>query len=132
MSKNNLPDETTLHWNNYEQLNWDQRMVIDATGPISLPVHVSHKSNENEIGISSNDRGESFLDVISVADQPLYSGSKNHSQLSAVARLVNIKYEYNLLQSCYDEISQLIGEFLPQDHTLPKDYYSTKKLIREL
>ncbi|KAL0451623.1 UNVERIFIED_CONTAM: hypothetical protein Slati_1140400 [Sesamum latifolium] len=106
-------------------------MVIDATGPIFPPVHVSHQPNENETGISSNDRGESFLDGISAADQPLYSGSKNHSQLSAVARLVNIKSEYNLPQSCYDEISQLIG-FLPQDHTLPKDYYSTKKLIREL
>ncbi|KAK4385537.1 hypothetical protein Sango_2677700 [Sesamum angolense] len=106
-------------------------MVFDAVGPICPPVHVSHQSNENETGMSSNDQGGSFFDVVNAADQPLYSGSENHSQLSAVARLVNIKSEYNLSQSCYDEISQLIGELLPRDHTLPKDY-STKKLIREL
>ncbi|KAL0423447.1 UNVERIFIED_CONTAM: hypothetical protein Sradi_0879500 [Sesamum radiatum] len=82
--------------------------------------------------MSSNDRGGSFLDVVNDADQQLYSGSENHSQLFAVARLVNIKSEYNLPQSCYDEISQLTGELLPRDHTLPKDYYSTKKLMREL
>ncbi|KAL0437416.1 UNVERIFIED_CONTAM: hypothetical protein Sradi_0449500 [Sesamum radiatum] len=107
-------------------------MMIDATGPIFRPVQVSPQPNENETGISSNDRGGSFLDVVSTADPPLYSGSENHSQLSAVARLVNIKSEYKLPQSCYDEISQLIGQLLPRDHTLPKDYYSTKSLIREL
>ncbi|KAL0374058.1 UNVERIFIED_CONTAM: hypothetical protein Sradi_3321500 [Sesamum radiatum] len=104
---------------------------MSQSGPIFPLVHVSHQPNENETGISSNDQGGNLLDVISVADQPLYSGS-DHSQLSAVARQVNIKSEYNLPQSCYDEVSQLIGELLPRDHTLPKDYYSTKKLIREL
>ncbi|KAL0387660.1 UNVERIFIED_CONTAM: hypothetical protein Sradi_2647800 [Sesamum radiatum] len=132
VSENNLPSEITLHWNNYEQLNWDQRMVFDAVGPICPPVHASHQSNENETGMSSNDQGGSFFDIVNAADQPVYSGSENHSQLSTVARLVNIKFEYNLPQSCYDEISQLIGELLPRYHTLPKDYYSTKKLIREL
>ncbi|KAL0403694.1 UNVERIFIED_CONTAM: hypothetical protein Sradi_2010200 [Sesamum radiatum] len=62
-------------------------MMIDATGPTFPPVYVSHQPNENETGISSNDRGGSFSDVISAADQPLYSESENHSQLSAVARL---------------------------------------------
>ncbi|KAL0433254.1 UNVERIFIED_CONTAM: hypothetical protein Slati_2659700 [Sesamum latifolium] len=38
-------------------------MVIDATGPIFPPVYVSHQPNKNETGISSNDRGGSFLDV---------------------------------------------------------------------
>ncbi|KAL0387724.1 UNVERIFIED_CONTAM: hypothetical protein Sradi_2654200 [Sesamum radiatum] len=107
-------------------------MVIDAIGPICPPVHVSHQSNENEIGMSSNDRGGGFLDVVNATNQPLYSERENHSQLSAVTSLVNIKSEYNLPQSCYDEISQLIGELLPRDHTLAKEYYSTKKLIREL
>ncbi|KAL0386419.1 UNVERIFIED_CONTAM: hypothetical protein Slati_4546500 [Sesamum latifolium] len=102
-------------------------MVIDATGHIFPPVHVSHQPNENETGITSNDWGGSVLDVGSAADQPLYSESENHTQLSVVARLVNIKSEHNLPQSCYDEISQLIGEVLPRDHMLPKDYYSTKK-----
>ncbi|KAL0444346.1 UNVERIFIED_CONTAM: hypothetical protein Slati_2157300 [Sesamum latifolium] len=64
----------------------DQRIAIDAIGHSFSPVHVSHQSNENEIGISSNDQGGSFVDVVSAADQPLYS-SENHSQLSVVARL---------------------------------------------
>ncbi|KAL0444782.1 UNVERIFIED_CONTAM: hypothetical protein Slati_2200900 [Sesamum latifolium] len=62
-------------------------MMIDASGPIFPPAHVSHQPNEKEIGISSNDRGGNLLDVVSAADQPLYSGSENHSQLSVVARL---------------------------------------------
>ncbi|KAL0288295.1 UNVERIFIED_CONTAM: hypothetical protein Sradi_7100900 [Sesamum radiatum] len=130
MSENNLPDETTLHWNNYEQFNWDHRMVIDAIGLTFPPVDVSHQRMRTKLVLVLTIGEE--VDVISAADQPLYSGSDNHSQLSVVARLVNIKSEYNLPQSCYDEISQLIGELLPRDHTLSKDYYSTKKLIREL
>ncbi|KAK4383736.1 hypothetical protein Sango_2749400, partial [Sesamum angolense] len=63
-------------------------MVIDAVGPVCPPVHVSHQSNENGTGMNSNDRGGSFLDAVNATDQPLYSGSENHSQLSAVNRVM--------------------------------------------
>ncbi|KAL0307689.1 UNVERIFIED_CONTAM: hypothetical protein Sangu_3014600, partial [Sesamum angustifolium] len=32
----------------------------------------------------------------------------------------------------YDRISQWASRILPSDHTLPKDYYSTKKLVKDL
>ncbi|KAL0345800.1 UNVERIFIED_CONTAM: hypothetical protein Sradi_4411300 [Sesamum radiatum] len=143
MSSNNFVDQMT-NWNNYEQLNWDQRMVFDAAGSVFRPQgNAYNESHTNEAGLNSNDGvqhntdnlgalSEKFVDVVRASDQPLYSGSETHSQLSALARLVNIKSEYNISQSCHDQYLQVTNEMLPRDHTLPNDYYSTKKLIREL
>ncbi|KAL0411213.1 UNVERIFIED_CONTAM: hypothetical protein Slati_3711000 [Sesamum latifolium] len=49
-----------------------------------------------------------------------------------VANLVNIKVEYNFSKRAYDQMSQRASNILPHNHTLPFDYYSMKKLIRDL
>ncbi|KAL0430507.1 UNVERIFIED_CONTAM: hypothetical protein Sradi_0676700 [Sesamum radiatum] len=51
------------HWGDVEQMNWDQRMVHDATGadPSSYSYDVSRLSDR-------------FFDVVCAADQPLYNG----------------------------------------------------------
>ncbi|KAL0358498.1 UNVERIFIED_CONTAM: hypothetical protein Sangu_0699200, partial [Sesamum angustifolium] len=74
---------------------------------------------------------ERFFDVVQAVDQPLYSGC-DQSQLAAVARLVNIKAEHNMSERCYDQVSQWASDLLPRDHTLPSNYYNTKKMIRDL
>ncbi|KAL2243573.1 UNVERIFIED_CONTAM: hypothetical protein Sindi_0475300, partial [Sesamum indicum] len=49
-----------------------------------------------------------------------------------VAELVNIKIERHISQHIYDRISQKAAYKLARDYTLPMDYYSTKKFIRDL
>ncbi|KAL0461923.1 UNVERIFIED_CONTAM: hypothetical protein Slati_0079900 [Sesamum latifolium] len=93
---------------------------IDGTeaGPSSYGFDVSRLSDQ-------------FFDVVRATDQPLYNGC-DESQLSAVARLINIKAENNMSKRYYDQVSQGASDLLPRDHTLPSDYYNTKKLIRDL
>ncbi|KAL0355383.1 UNVERIFIED_CONTAM: hypothetical protein Sradi_3985200 [Sesamum radiatum] len=116
---NNFIDQMT-NWSNYEQLNWDQRMVFDAAGPVFRPHgNAYNDSHTNEVGSNSNDGvqhnidnsealSEKIFDVVRALDQPLYNGSEIHSQLSAVARLVNMKSEYNVSQSCHDQYLQML------------------------
>ncbi|KAL0340114.1 UNVERIFIED_CONTAM: hypothetical protein Sradi_4528200 [Sesamum radiatum] len=106
-------------WGGYEQMNWDQRMVYDTVGPQFLS---THQEPEAEVPVAP------FLQAV---DQPLYSGC-DQSQLAAVARLVNIKAETNMSERCYDQVSQWASDLLSRDHTLPSNYYNTKKMIRNL
>ncbi|KAL0430419.1 UNVERIFIED_CONTAM: hypothetical protein Sradi_0667900 [Sesamum radiatum] len=120
-------------------------MVYDAAGPHFFSAHLnpepvgacsSFPTNGSEAGPSSysydvSRLSDRFFDVVRAADQPLYNGC-DESQLSAVARLVNIKAENNMSERCYDQVSQWASDLLPRDHTLPPDYYNTKKLIRDL
>ncbi|KAL0408293.1 UNVERIFIED_CONTAM: hypothetical protein Sradi_1763700 [Sesamum radiatum] len=55
MLANNFVDQMT-NWNNYEQLNWDQRMVFAAAGPVFHPQRNAYnESHTNEAGSNSND-----------------------------------------------------------------------------
>ncbi|KAL0309090.1 UNVERIFIED_CONTAM: hypothetical protein Sradi_5851300 [Sesamum radiatum] len=127
-------------WGGYEQMNWDQRMVYDTIGPQFFLTHQEPEaegaSSSFPAGASSYDYdvsglSERFFDVVQAVDQPLYSGC-DQSQLAAVARLVKIKAEHNMSERCYDHVSQWASDLLPRDHTLPSNYYNTKKMIRDL
>ncbi|KAK4384555.1 hypothetical protein Sango_3049800 [Sesamum angolense] len=93
----------------YEKMNWDQSMVYNTVGP---QFFLTHQEPE-------------------AADQPLYSGC-DQSQLAAVARLVNIKAEHNMSERYYDQVFEWASDLLHRDHTLPSNYYNTKKMIRDL
>ncbi|KAL0284146.1 UNVERIFIED_CONTAM: hypothetical protein Sangu_2475300 [Sesamum angustifolium] len=108
-------------WGGYEQMNWDQRMVYDTVRPHFFSTHQEPEAE----GASSS------FPAVQEVDQPLYSGY-DQSQLAAVARLVNIKVEHNMSERCYDQVSQCASDLLPRDHTLPSNYYNTKKMIRDL
>ncbi|KAL0328134.1 UNVERIFIED_CONTAM: hypothetical protein Scaly_2246000 [Sesamum calycinum] len=59
-----------------------------------------------------------LFNVVHAADLPLWDGC-TESQLGVVERI-------------YDRISQWANRILPPDHTLPRDYYITKKLVKDL
>nr|GEX81461.1 hypothetical protein [Tanacetum cinerariifolium] len=48
-----------------------------------------------------------------------------------MSRLLNIKSDFNISQSCYDRIMQAVKEFIP-DSTLCSNYYESKKIISQL
>ncbi|KAL0404314.1 UNVERIFIED_CONTAM: hypothetical protein Sradi_2072200 [Sesamum radiatum] len=72
-----------------------------------------------------------FHDVVHAAKQPLWKGCIQ-SKWDAFAELVNIKTESHISKHIYDRIFQWADHILPRNHTLPMDYYSTKKLIKNL
>ncbi|KAL0333126.1 UNVERIFIED_CONTAM: hypothetical protein Scaly_2214100 [Sesamum calycinum] len=126
-------------------MNWDQRMVYNVVVPHFFSMHSNPeplgacsfvpaddiKVNPSSYGYYVSRLLNRFFDVVHATNQPLYN-SCDVSQLSAVARLVNIKAENNISEKCYDQVSQWASDLLPRDHTLPSDYYNTQKLTQDL
>ena len=80
-----------------------------------------------------NPEAKRFYDLLEAAKHPIYDGcKKGFSQLSLAARLMNLKTDYNLPQSCMDSVSQILKEYLPEDNISLDSYYETKKLMRSL
>ncbi|XP_042379983.1 uncharacterized protein LOC121972368 [Zingiber officinale] len=82
--------------------------------------------------IVNNETYLKFQEVLSAADEPLWTGCDKHTKLSFTARLLNIKAESNLSEDNFNKVVQAIEEALPQDNILPNDFYSMKKLTKEL
>ena len=77
-----------------------------------------------------NDKAKQLYDMLNAADSELWPGCKRHSQLSFVVRLMSLKAEYHWPERCYDRLTELIKEGLPDENLLPNNFYSTKKLLR--
>ncbi|XP_043814060.1 uncharacterized protein LOC122723981 [Manihot esculenta] len=99
------------------------QLVADAAGPSFSP------SISNEPPNQSTQR---LYDMLAAANQELWPGCENHSQLSVVARILNIKSEHHLSERCFDNIFQFIKEILPIDNLFTDNFYSTKKLLEGL
>nr|KAJ0197383.1 hypothetical protein LSAT_V11C700374180 [Lactuca sativa] len=66
-------------------------------------------------------------------DKELWPGCKKKvTQLSAVARLLNLKSEYLIPEHSYDTIFQLINDVLPEENNMVGSLYESKKLIQAL
>ncbi|XP_042388266.1 uncharacterized protein LOC121980336 isoform X2 [Zingiber officinale] len=132
----------------YNQLNPYQRMIIDAAGQnfnpdmhgtsSSYPPPVEQMFNTytsplEEVEVPGVDETYiKFQEVLSAVDEPLWAGCDTHTKLSLTARLLNVKSESNLSEDYFNKFIQTIKEALPRDNILPNDFYSMKKLIKEL
>ena len=73
---------------------------------------------------------KSFFDMLSVVNKELWPGCQKHSQLSLVARMLNMKAEHHMSQREFDDIAQLIKEVVPYENLMT--FYSAKRLVRGL
>ncbi|KAK4384141.1 hypothetical protein Sango_3087500 [Sesamum angolense] len=154
-----VSDEPTLaghiegnypQWGDEQRIDWAQRMVFYAVGPSYFvfphegvpndgtrfcPMDANTSSYVYD-GDGPYDYDESglaarFFNVVHVANQPLWDGC-NQPQLDVVDVLVDIKADGHISERIYNRISQWANKILPSDHTLLGDYYSTKKLVKDL
>ena len=79
-----------------------------------------------------NASAQKLFNMLRLANQEVWPGCENHSQLSVVARMLNIKAEHRLSERCFDDLCQLMKEMLPTDNVMPDDFYGTKKLVQGL
>ena len=49
-----------------------------------------------------NPEAKRFFDLLYKADEPLYKGCEGHKTLSTISRMLNIKSDFNMSQSCYN------------------------------
>ena len=74
---------------------------------------------------------QAFYNMVASADEKVHEKTL-HSSLSAVARLLAIKSQYNLSVACYDDIVDLMHELLPSNSRFPKNFFRSKKLLEGL
>ena len=62
--------------------------------------------------------------------KPLYTGCKNSlTLLSAMLSLVNVKARYGWSDKSFTSLLEVVHNLLPEDNTLPKSYYTAKKIL---
>ncbi|XP_039122129.1 uncharacterized protein LOC120258759 [Dioscorea cayenensis subsp. rotundata] len=103
--------------------NMYEQMVIDAAGLDFSPTYMDEPPNA---------AAKKLFDMLRAANQELWPGCENHSQLSAVARMLNMKAEHHLSERCFNDFCQFLKEILPSDNAIPSNFYNTKKLVQGL
>jgi len=73
-----------------------------------------------------------FYDMLESAKQPIYDGCKEgQSPLSLASRLMSMKTDYNVAESCMDSFCQTLRDYLPKGNCAPQSYYETKDMLKE-
>ncbi|KAL0314011.1 UNVERIFIED_CONTAM: hypothetical protein Sangu_2245500 [Sesamum angustifolium] len=108
---------------------------VPDNGTRSCPVDAGTSSNIYDGGYpydyDESGLADHFFNIVHAANQS-FGNDCNQSQLGVVAELVDIKTDGHIFEQIYDRISQWANRILPSDHTLPGDYYNTKKLVKGL
>lgn len=113
--------EATSSRTSEDACNAYHTMVLDAAGP---------DFNIDDMEEPPNPDAQTFYDMLQAADQELWPGCQSHSQLSLVARLMSLKSENNMSQKCFDQVTELMKEIVPENNLVSENFYSTKKLLR--
>ncbi|GJV21417.1 putative reverse transcriptase, RNA-dependent DNA polymerase, LTR copia-type gag-polypeptide [Tanacetum coccineum] len=113
--------------NRAKAVNLARNMVIDAAGSQFEDLIFEAPTPPEP----PNPAAKRFFDLLSKADAPLYKGCEGHSTLSATSRMLNIKSDFNMSQTCYDRVMQAIKEFIPRS-TMCSNYYESKKMVSQL
>ena len=96
-------------------------MVIDATG---------NSFNKNyEYEENPNPTAQQFYDMLDAANNLLWPGCENHSQLLVVATMLNINVEHHLSERAFDAISKLMKEVVPKKNLIAQSFYETKRMV---
>ncbi|XP_021742767.1 uncharacterized protein LOC110708851 [Chenopodium quinoa] len=103
-------------------------MIIDAFGQVYGDLmHEDIRNVEEE----PNPQVKKFFEMLAAAQKPLYEGSRL-SVLEMASRITSLKCEYNLPHRCVDSISSLISKVIPNENSMSKTYYDTKKVVKGL
>ncbi|XP_075500141.1 uncharacterized protein LOC142538729 [Primulina tabacum] len=118
-----LPSSVPIAQEDPPNDNAMQSMIHDAMNAL-------HHSDVDEIPTPT---AKKLYEMLKAFEREVWKGiPSGHSQFSSVARLLNIKAEHHFLERCYDDLCQLISEFLPTDNIMTDSFYNTKKLVKVL
>ncbi|KAM3288173.1 hypothetical protein P3S67_021603 [Capsicum chacoense] len=108
---------------NSQSHNEFRAMVFDVVGP----------SFDGNIEEDPNTTTQNIYNLLKASEQEIWPGNPHgHTQLSIVARHLNLKAEHHFFERAYDELSEFISELMPNDNIMIDSFYSTKNLMRRL
>ena len=122
-----------LAWNNHysmRNIQTDEDDVYDAFEMLSDiggdKYHIEDMEEE------PNEEASQFYKMLNHASVPLYPHHEKHTKLSFVLKLLHFKNRHHCSQKGFDELLELIGSILPENHTLPEKYNEVKNMVSGL
>ncbi|KAK6779849.1 hypothetical protein RDI58_022033 [Solanum bulbocastanum] len=86
-------------------------------------------SNQHNMGFDK--KTEEFFRLLKEAERELYPGSK-YSLLAFLVRLLHLKCLNGRSNKSFSMLLELLKDMLPEGETLPKSFYDSKKIIKDL
>ena len=112
-SNSNFQDEPVDHLHNEHSYHQEEQMVdCDRVHDMVADAFVVHDEVEEP-----NIDAKKFYEMLNAVNQPIYSGYREGlSKLSLAARIMNIKTDHNLPESCIDAWANLFKEYFSKDN----------------
>ncbi|KAL6141935.1 hypothetical protein ACLB2K_060221 [Fragaria x ananassa] len=111
------------------------RLVQEALGT----AHVARADAENggeenldPLAGGPNESTKEFLKLMKGANQPLYPGSKKHTALSFIVRILEVKVSNGWSDTSFKDLLDIFEESMPEGVNLPKSYNEAHKLTKDL
>lgn len=109
------------------------KLVQEALGTRNVGPH-----DQNDGESSTNPRVvpdepiKKFLKLMEGVNRPLYPGSKRHTALSYIVRILQAKVLHGWTNSSFKTLLEIAKESMPEDVQLPNSYYEAQKLTEDL
>jgi len=129
-SNSNFQEEPVDHHLHNEHSYHHEEQMVDYDRVHDMVADAFKAHNEDE---KPNIDAKKFYEMLNAANQPLYSGCREGlSKLSLAARMMNIKTDHNLPESCMNEWADLFKEYLLEENVSAGSYYEIQKLVYSL
>ena len=110
--------------------------VCDTENPyVQMVFYAARSSIQPNLGSAEeepNPDASNFFDLISAADQELWPGCDNMTQLGSISPILNIKSEGHISDRSLNEILSSYNDSLPMDNNMVDSFYEMKKLLQSL
>ncbi|KAL6143302.1 hypothetical protein ACLB2K_053997 [Fragaria x ananassa] len=124
-------DEVFLGSDDYMDVDMVQ-LVQETCGNVARP-NDENDGRENPDPLAGpNESTKEFLKLMKGANQPLYPGSKKHTALSFVVRILEAKVTHGWSDGSVTDLFDIFDESMPEGANLPKSYTEAQKLTEDL
>lgn len=96
------------------------------------PPSFIHEAASSGIKQGPDEKTEKFFNLLKEAERELYPECQKFSTLSFIVRLLHIKCLSGWSDKSFMMLLELLKDSFPKGETLPKSFYATRKLLRDL
>ncbi|XP_028105558.1 uncharacterized protein LOC114304604 [Camellia sinensis] len=96
------------------------------------PPSFIHEAASSGIKQGPDEKTKKFFNLLKEAERELYPECQKFSTLSFIVRLLHIKCLSGWSDKSFTMLLELLKDSFPKGETLPKSFYATRKLLRDL
>ncbi|KAL3839093.1 hypothetical protein ACJIZ3_023684 [Penstemon smallii] len=116
-NNNNVEASSSGHFFHTEGNNRYEDLVHDAMRDV---VHFFENTEGSDI---PNAEYQRFHELLKADQTPLWEGCNTETDLSFSLKMMTMKAECNMTQSCYDRVSNLFKNSYPEENCVPESFF---------